>query len=125
MSYFVSAASDVDPDHIAGQRTAEPIAVVGDAVPQTTQEHAEEQPATTTAAESAEEHPALARARAGTPTRDGEAARTPPPSNVAEENGRAGGRRESPNPASSRGLFTSRLPWPGSGSSDTCDHGRG
>jgi len=86
---FVSAASDVDPDHIDGQRTAEPVAVVGDAVPQTTQEHAEEQPATTTAAESAEEHPAPARARAGTPTRDGEAARTPPPSNVVEEEGRA------------------------------------
>ena len=86
---FVSATSDVDPDHIAGQRTAEPVAVVGDTAPQTTQEHAEEQPATTTVAESTEEHPAPARARAGTPTRDGEAARTPPPSNVVEEEGRA------------------------------------
>jgi len=82
-------ASDVDPDHIASQRTAEPVAVVGDAMLQTTQEHAEEQPATTTEAESAEEHPAPARARASTPTRDGEAARMPPPSNVAEEEGRA------------------------------------
>jgi len=81
---FVSAASDVDPDHIAGQREAEPVAVVGDAAPQTT-----EQPTATTAAESAEEHPAPARAMAGTPTRDGEAARTPPPSNVVEEEGRA------------------------------------
>ena len=58
-------------------------------MPQTTQEHAEEQSVTTTAAESAEEHPAPARARAGTPTRDGEAVRMPPPSNIAEENGRA------------------------------------
>ncbi|XP_021317639.1 skin secretory protein xP2-like [Sorghum bicolor] len=66
-------ASDVDPDHMAGQRTAEPAAVVGDAAPQTT----EEQPAATTAAESTEEHPA--------PVRDGEAARTP----VMEEEGRA------------------------------------
>ena len=58
-------------------------------MPQTTQEHAEEQPTTMTAAEGAGEHPAPARSRAGTHTRDGEAARTPPPSNVAEEEGRA------------------------------------
>jgi len=43
----------------------------------------------TTAAESTEEHPAPARATAGTPMRDGEDARTPPPSNVVEEEGRA------------------------------------
>ena len=42
-----------------------------------------------TVAETAEEHPALTRARAGTPTRDGEAARTTPPSNVVEEEDRA------------------------------------
>ena len=62
---FVSAASDVDPDHMAGQRAAEPAAVVGDAAPQTT----EEQPTATTAAESSEELPA--------PARDEEATRTP------------------------------------------------
>ena len=43
----------------------------------------------TTAAESAEEHPAPAMARAGTPTRDGDAAGTPTPSNTVEEEGRA------------------------------------
>ena len=41
------------------------------------------------AAETAKEHPAPAGARAGTPTRDGEAARAPPPSNVVEEEDRA------------------------------------
>jgi len=41
------------------------------------------------AAETAEEHPAPTRARAGTPTRDGEAARTPPPSNIVDEEDRA------------------------------------
>jgi len=80
----VSAASDADPDHTAGQRAAEPVAAVGDAVPQTT-----DQPAATTVAESAEEHPAPARATTGTPTRDGEAARTPPPSSAVGEEGRA------------------------------------
>jgi len=81
---LISAASDVDPDHIAGQSVAEPVAIAGDAAPQTT-EHS----AATTAAESAEEHPAPARATTGIPTRDGEAARTPPLSNVVEEEGRA------------------------------------
>jgi len=42
-----------------------------------------------TVAETAEEHPAPASTRAGTPTRDGEAARMPPPSSVAEEEDRA------------------------------------
>ncbi|XP_021317693.1 uncharacterized protein LOC110435913 [Sorghum bicolor] len=78
------AASDVDPDRVAGQKAAEPVAVVGDAAPQTT-----EQPVATTAAESAEEHPAPARATASTPTRNEEATRTPPPSNVVEEESRA------------------------------------
>ena len=45
-------ALNVDPDHIAGQRAAEPVAVVGDAAPQTT-----EQPAATTAVESAVDGP--------------------------------------------------------------------
>ena len=93
----VSAASDVDPDHIAGQRAAEPVAVVGDAAPQIT-----EQPAMTIAAESAEEHPAPARATAGTPTRNEEAARTPPLSNVVEEESRA----PTPPPAEERGVLT-------------------
>jgi len=30
---FVSVASDVDPDNIAGQKTAEPVVVVEDAAP--------------------------------------------------------------------------------------------
>ena len=83
---FVSATSDIDPDHMAGQRAAEPTAVVGDAAPQTT----EEQPAATTAAESTEEHPDLAR--------DEEAARTP----VMEEEGRA----PTPPPAEERRVPT-------------------
>jgi len=80
---------DVDPDHIAGQRAAEPVAVIGDAAPQTTQEHAEEQPTTTTAAESAEEHPAPMRVQASTPVGDDESTRMPPPSSVTEEEDRA------------------------------------
>ena len=48
----VSVALDVDPDHIAGQRAAEPVAIVGDAAPQTT-----EQPAVTTAVDSAVDGP--------------------------------------------------------------------
>ncbi|XP_021303769.1 skin secretory protein xP2-like [Sorghum bicolor] len=78
------AASDVDPDHVALQRAAEPTAAVGDAAPQTT-----EQPAMTTAATSAEDHPAPAGAAARTPTRNEEAVRTPPPSIVVEEESRA------------------------------------
>ena len=85
----VSTASDVDPDRVAGQKVAETVAVVGDAAPQTT-----EQPATTTVAESAEEHPAPARATASTPTR------TPPPSNVVEEESRA----PTPPPNEERGV---------------------
>jgi len=60
-----------------------------DAAPQTTQEHAEEQPATTTAAESAEERPAPVRFQASTPVGDDESARMPPPSSVVEEEERA------------------------------------
>ena len=65
------------------------MTVVEDATPQTTQEHAEEQPAATIVAESAEEHPAPARTRASTPVGDVESARMPPPSSVAEEEDRA------------------------------------
>jgi len=85
----VSAASDVDPDNIAGQWTAQPAAVVEDAAQQATQEQPEEQPAAVTVAESAEEHPALARTRASTLVRGDETARTPPPSSVTEEDNRA------------------------------------
>ena len=85
----ISAASDVDPDKVAGEGTAEPAAVIEDAAQQTAQEQPEEQPATTTAAESAEEHPAPARTRASTPVGDDESARMPPPSSVAEEEDRA------------------------------------
>ena len=81
---LLSAASDVDPDHIAGQRATEPVAAVRDAALHTT-----EQPAATTAAKGTEEHPAPASAAASTPTRNEEAARTPPPSNVVEEESRA------------------------------------
>jgi len=48
-----------------------------------------EQPAAVTAAESAEEHPALARTQASTPVRGDETARVPPPSSLAEEENRA------------------------------------
>jgi len=61
------------------------MVVVEDAVPQTAQEHAEEQPTVGTVAETAEEHPAPARTGAGTPMRDGDSTRMPPPSSVAEE----------------------------------------
>jgi len=91
----VSAASDVDPDRVAGQKAAEPVAVVGDAAPQT-----KEQPAATTAAKSAEKHPAPTRAAASTTTRNEEATRTPPPSNIVEEESRA----PTPPPAEERGV---------------------
>jgi len=94
---IVSAASDVDPDHVAGQRVAEPAATARDAALQTT-----EQPAATTVAESAEELPALARTAASTPTRDEEATRTPPPSSVVEEEDRV----PTPPPAEERGVPT-------------------
>ena len=55
-----------------------------------------------TAAESAEEHPGPARATAGIPTRNEEAARTPPPSNIVEEESRA----PTPPPAEERGVPT-------------------
>ena len=80
---LLSAASDVNPDQVAEQRTAEPAAVVEDAAPQAT-----DQPATAAAATGAEGQSAPASAAASTPPRDGEATRTPPPSTVAEEEGR-------------------------------------
>jgi len=83
-----SAASDVDPDNVAGQRTAEPVAVVGDAAQQAVQEQPEEQPVATTVAESAVEQPAPAKTQANTPAGDEEAARAPPPSSAAEEESR-------------------------------------
>ncbi|XP_021321346.1 skin secretory protein xP2-like [Sorghum bicolor] len=83
-----SAASDVDPDNVAGQRTAEPAAVVGDAAQQTAQEQPEERPAATTAAKSSVEQPAPAKSQGNTPAGDEEAARAPPPSSAAEEEDR-------------------------------------
>ena len=85
MSSFASAASDVDPGNVADQRTADPAIVVENTAEQTTRQQPEEQPAVATVAETVEEDPAQARTGASTPTRDDEAARTPPPSNVAEE----------------------------------------
>ena len=99
---FVSAASDVDPDNVAGQKTAEPAVVVEDAVQQTTQEQSEEQPMVVTVAESAEEHPTPTGTGASTPARDDEAARMPPPSSVAEEEDRA----PTPPPAEERRVPT-------------------
>jgi len=64
---------------------AEPVVVVEDAAPQTAQEHAKEQPTVGAVVETTEEHPAPVRTGAVTPMRDGESARTPPPSSVAEE----------------------------------------
>jgi len=126
---FVSAASDIDPDNVAGQKTAEPAVVVEDAAPLTTQGRTEGHPTVVIGAETAEEHPAQARTGASTPARDEEAARTPPPSSVAEEEDRA----PSPPPAEGR-----RVPTPpraetsspkGSPSQDrsgdTCDHSWG
>ena len=85
----VSVASDVDPDNVAGQRTAEPRVVVEDAAQQAAQGQSEEQPAAVTATESAEEHPAPSRTGACTTVRDDETVRTPPPSSVAEEEDKA------------------------------------
>ncbi|XP_021321316.1 uncharacterized protein KIAA2012-like [Sorghum bicolor] len=82
-------ASDVDLGNVTGHRTAEPAAVVENAAEQTTQEPTEEQPAAVTVAETVEEDSAQARIRASTSVRDDEAARTPPPSSVAEEGDRA------------------------------------
>ena len=84
-----SAASDVDPGNVAGQRTADPTVVVESAAERTTQEPTEEQPTVVTATQTAGEDPAQARAGASTPTRDDEAARMPPLSSVAEGGGRA------------------------------------
>jgi len=89
MSPFASAASDVDPGNVAGQRTAEPEVVVDNAVEQTTQEQTEEQPAVVTVAKTVEQDPAQARTGGSTLTRGDEAARMPPPSSVAEEGDRA------------------------------------
>jgi len=85
---FVSAASDVDPDNTAGQKTVEPRVVVEDAAQQTTQEQIEGQPTVVSAAETAEEDLAQVRTRASTPARDDEAARMPPPCSVTEEGDR-------------------------------------
>jgi len=79
VSFFASAASDVDPGNVAGQKTAEPAVVIENTTEQTTQGPTEEQPTVVTAAETAEEGPAQARTGASTPTRGDEAARTPPP----------------------------------------------
>ncbi|XP_021321722.1 flocculation protein FLO11-like [Sorghum bicolor] len=89
ISSFVSAASNVHPGNVAGQRMAEPTVVVENAAEQTTQEPTEEQPTVVTATETTEEDPAPARTGASTLTMDDEAARTPPPSSVAEEGDRA------------------------------------
>ena len=98
ISSFVSAASDVDPGNVAGQKMAEPAVVVENTAQQTTQEQTEEQPTVVTAAETAEQNPAHARTGASTPARDDEAARTPPPSSVTEE----GDRAPTPPPAEER-----------------------
>jgi len=82
---FVSAASDVDPGKVIGQRIAEPAVVDENATEQTTHEQPKEQPVVVTVAETAEEDPAQVKTGASTPTRGDEAARTPPPSSVAEE----------------------------------------
>ena len=95
---FVSAASDVDPDNVVGQKTAEPTVVVEDAAQQTTQEQTEGQPTVVSAVETTEEDPAQARTGASTPARHDEAARTPPSSSVAEE----GDRAPAPPPAEER-----------------------
>ncbi|XP_021303782.1 atherin-like [Sorghum bicolor] len=73
------AASDVNPDHAAGQRVAEPACAAEDAAPQTT-----DQPAAAAAATGIEGESAPASATASTPPRDGEAGRTAPPSSVAK-----------------------------------------
>ncbi|XP_021319261.1 uncharacterized protein LOC110436481 [Sorghum bicolor] len=91
------AASDINPDHAADQRVAEPACAAEDTTPQTT-----DQPAATAAATGAEGESAPASVAASTPLRDGEAARTAPPSSVAEGEDRA----PTPPPAEERGVPT-------------------
>ena len=78
MSPVASAATDVDLDNVAGQRT-EPAVAVENAAKQTAQEQTEEQPAVITAADPVEEDPAQVTTGGSTPTRGEEATRTPPP----------------------------------------------
>ena len=75
-----------------------PAVVVENANEQTTQEPTEEQPTVVIAAETAEEGPAQAKTGASMPTRDDEAARTPPLSSVMDE----GDRAPTPPPAEER-----------------------
>ncbi|XP_021317771.1 cuticle collagen 40-like [Sorghum bicolor] len=93
----LSTASDVNPDHAAGQRVAEPACAAEDAAPQTT-----DQPAAAAAASGIEGESAPASAAASTPPRDGEAGRTAPPSSVAEGEDRA----PTPPPAEERRVPT-------------------
>jgi len=79
-----SAASDVNPDHVAGEGVAEPACAAEDAAPQTA-----EQPAAVAMPESAEKLPASAQTAASSPTRVEEATRMPPPSNATEGEDRA------------------------------------
>jgi len=58
---FVSAASDIDPNNVAGQKTAEPAVVDENASKQTIRVPTEEQPTVVAAAETAEEAPAQTR----------------------------------------------------------------
>jgi len=95
--FIVSAASDVDPDHVAGQMVAEPADAAENMAPQTT-----EQPAAAIVSESAEELPASSRTAPSSPTRGGGATRTPPPGSVAEGEDRA----PTPPPAEERGVPT-------------------
>jgi len=95
---FVSAASDVDPDNVAGQKTVEPAVVVENAAEQATQGQVEEQPTVATVAETVEEVPAQTMAGRSTRTRGDDAARAPPPSSVAEE----GDKAPTPPPAEER-----------------------
>lgn len=89
MSSFVSAAFDVDPDNVTGQRMAKPAVVIENAAVQTIQVQVEEQPAVVTVAEVAKEVPAQVRVGRSTPTRGDDTARAPPPSSVTEEEDRA------------------------------------
>ena len=81
---FFSTASDVNPDHVAGQGVVEPACAAGDAAPQTA-----EQPAAAAVPESTEELPTAAQTTASSPTRVEDATGMPPPSNATGEEGRA------------------------------------
>ena len=85
ISFFASAASDVDPGNVAGLGTTGPTVADKNVTDQTGRKQPVEQPAVVSLVEAAEEDSAQDKAGARTPTRGDETTGTPPQSSVAEE----------------------------------------